>query len=200
MDKSCPQCAQSFTTSHSSQRFCSKRCAGLSTSRIKEQSTSGGHANRGRKQTAEHVAKRIAATQVSIRSKVASCPECGMDFERRSPTQRFCSGQCYNAAERRRRNDSGDDLRKRLTRSEASRVYLALIERDGPSCRICGTEGHPPGSGSGKGRLQVDHDHKTGVIRGLLCVNCNRGLGYFKDNPELLRNASAYLAEVGSDT
>lgn len=42
-------------------------------------------------------------------------------------------------------------------------------------------------------RLAVDHDHKTGVIRGLLCINCNKGLGNFKDNTELLQKAISYL-------
>ena len=42
-------------------------------------------------------------------------------------------------------------------------------------------------------RLGVDHDHKTNEIRGLLCHNCNLGLGYFKDSTELLSRAIKYL-------
>lgn len=41
--------------------------------------------------------------------------------------------------------------------------------------------------------LAIDHNHKTGEIRGLLCTNCNNGLGRFKDNIDLLNKAIAYI-------
>lgn len=41
--------------------------------------------------------------------------------------------------------------------------------------------------------LSVDHNHKTGKIRGLLCSNCNNGLGRFRDNINTLQNAIEYL-------
>jgi hypothetical protein len=39
----------------------------------------------------------------------------------------------------------------------------------------------------------VDHDHITGKIRSLLCDSCNKGLGFFKDDPQILRDAADYL-------
>lgn len=66
--------------------------------------------------------------------------------------------------------------------------YYVMLERQGGRCAIC--DGEPNGNRS---RLHVDHDHLTNEFRGLLCTNCNPGLGYFKDRPDLLRAAADYL-------
>lgn len=41
--------------------------------------------------------------------------------------------------------------------------------------------------------LHIDHCHTTGKVRGVLCTNCNRGLGHFQENPALLRLAAEYI-------
>lgn len=65
--------------------------------------------------------------------------------------------------------------------------YHDLVRLQGGVCAICGGK-CPTGR-----ELSVDHCHETGMVRGLLCINCNRGLGNFKDDPELLNAAIAYL-------
>lgn len=68
--------------------------------------------------------------------------------------------------------------------------YDALLERQGGRCAICVGEG--PGR-KGSDFFAVDHDHDTGMIRGLLCSTCNMGLGSFKDDPTRLSKAIEYL-------
>lgn len=68
-------------------------------------------------------------------------------------------------------------------------AYAALDQAQNFRCRICGRHK----SETRHGVLDVDHDHDTKRIRGLLCNNCNQGLGQFKDNPTSLLRAIQYL-------
>lgn len=85
--------------------------------------------------------------------------------------------------------------------------YDALFASQGGVCAICGCSETRIVPRTGLVRtLTVDHDHSKGsrksAVRGLLCSNCNRALGLFKDDPKLLLAAAAYLqrflAGVGS--
>lgn len=67
--------------------------------------------------------------------------------------------------------------------------FEAMLEAQNGKCAICGKEA----PNHHKKRLNVDHCHTVGTIRGLLCDACNRGLGLFKDDLDLLRKAIAYL-------
>lgn len=67
--------------------------------------------------------------------------------------------------------------------------YNKMLAMQSGVCMICGQE-----ESNGK-RLAIDHDHKTGAVRGLLCNHCNIGLGKFFDDPSLLTAAINYLNE-----
>jgi hypothetical protein len=62
--------------------------------------------------------------------------------------------------------------------------YERMLASHNGVCWICGDEPNPP---------CIDHDHKTGRIRGILCRGCNTAIGRMKDDPKRLRAAAAYL-------
>lgn len=66
--------------------------------------------------------------------------------------------------------------------------YNAMLEVQGGCCAICGKTPE-----ENERKLSVDHDHATGEVRGLLCSNCNRGIGLLQDSPELCELAVLYL-------
>jgi len=65
--------------------------------------------------------------------------------------------------------------------------YNQLLDLQNYKCAICQDE-CPTGR-----QLAVDHNHRTGKVRGLLCMECNIGLGKFKDSDDLLIKAISYL-------
>jgi hypothetical protein len=65
--------------------------------------------------------------------------------------------------------------------------YESLSAQQAGQCAICKASGV---------LLHVDHDHNTNRIRGLLCGLCNRGLGLFRDSPDLLIEGAKYLKRV----
>ena len=66
--------------------------------------------------------------------------------------------------------------------------FHKLIDEQNGLCAICGHKPLPK-----EKRLSIDHDHKTNKVRGLLCSNCNAGLGMFKDDIDFLNSAIRYL-------
>lgn len=72
--------------------------------------------------------------------------------------------------------------------------YEALYRAQGGVCKICGGGPEDDPEQARKQWLAVDHCHESGRIRGLLCGNCNVGLGNFRDDPNLLNTAMAYLS------
>lgn len=69
-----------------------------------------------------------------------------------------------------------------------------MLAQQGGACAICRTAFEKTKA------KHVDHDHQTGRVRGLLCVRCNLGLGFFKDNEQRLLSAIEYLRTAGTDS
>lgn len=102
-------------------------------------------------------------------------------------------GHEYNERNTRRKNDGSRGcnecnmrgFRKRRYGVEWTAVERMLIEQSG-RCWICTEPFHG-------GTFAIDHFHDTGQVRGLLCNNCNNGLGRFNDSPTRLIAAAEYL-------
>ena len=81
-----------------------------------------------------------------------------------------------------KKNGSISRTRKLLELS----TYEHILQNQKGVCKICHNKP--------KGRLlSIDHDHKTGIVRGLLCFKCNSGLSLFNDNKNTLLSAIKYL-------
>lgn len=106
-------------------------------------------------------------------------------------------GVCTVCAKRAKRRAAGVPERKQ---GFCQKTYMAgyhyglspeqfsqLEAEAGGRCQLCGEE---PETARG---LHIDHCHETGRVRGLLCTHCNRGLGGFRDRPDLLAKAIEYL-------
>ena len=75
--------------------------------------------------------------------------------------------------------------------------YEQMLAEQNGVCAICGSSENGDKSTD---RFHVDHCHTTGIVRGLLCLSCNHGLGKFKDSVESLRSAVRYLESVQKGT
>lgn len=113
-----------------------------------------------------------------------NCKTCRSVFTPTNPCQLYCSSTCKGKNAYYKRNYGIDDAT--LDQMKKDQDY---------KCYLCHSEGFLIGKNNHNEKLAVDHDHDTGKVRKLLCHNCNRALGLFKDNPELLRKAASYVEE-----
>lgn len=92
------------------------------------------------------------------------------------------------------------DYRQRRLERDAKRLYgatpeelQAILDSQRGLCAICGGSPGKIGAKGTVGRLHLDHDHRTGKLRGFLCGNCNTMLGLAKESREILLRAMGYL-------
>lgn len=107
----------------------------------------------------------------------------------------YCKA-CRNIRERDMYNRRGrESQRLRVFRHKCKKygtdleTVMDTYEQQAGRCAICGTDIKRPPCKS----THLDHCHDTGKFRGLLCINCNLGLGHWKDNIATLQKAIEYL-------
>ena len=147
---------------------------------------------------------------------IKTCPKCKKshpatsEFFHKDPSksgglESWCR-ECKNSARRcanpilnrekvvdwKKRNPEKTRLQKRKRRLKVNfgltlEQYDQMYEAQGGVCAACG------GINPDDKRLAVDHNHKTGKVRGLLCSNCNLAIGNLKESPELFIKVLHYL-------
>lgn len=124
------------------------------------------------------------------------CADCGIKIARKS-----CK-RCRKCAGIIRRNNPNIDAKEYRRNWHLKKKY-AMEPMDFEvywqacmgKCFICKIDMRMPTHTRGQKLdvVVVDHDHRTMKVRGLLCYSCNKGLGYFKDDPEIIKKALNYL-------
>jgi len=132
------------------------------------------------------------------------CIKCGESkvidsFELRSDNNKYRK-ECKECSKKRKKNwyeTNKIETRIRYIAQKyglSKRDYEMLLDKQESVCAICGK---PETSIDGKSKitksLAIDHDHKTGKVRGLLCWKCNAMIGYAKDDINILKSAIKYL-------
>lgn len=123
------------------------------------------------------------------------CNQCNCKFETldikvRKRGEKFCSIECYQKYRKDNKQDSkilNILYQKKFRYGLSKEEYYRLYESQNNKCAICNIEEKEIN------KLCVDHDHKTNIVRGLLCNNCNKLLGNAKDNTTILEKAIVYL-------
>lgn len=103
------------------------------------------------------------------------------------PDCKVCNTNAYKKYAKKNRIKCNNANMKYRTGIDIDK-YNILLKKQNNKCKICNLT-----EKENKKRFSIDHCHTSGFIRGLLCNKCNQGLGYFKDNIELLTNAIIYL-------
>ena len=94
--------------------------------------------------------------------------------------------KCRNVKHKERRSDTQLEYQYSITKAQ----WELILKMQDNKCKICRKEFD--------GKIDVDHDHKTMVVRGLLCPECNRALGLLNDDPERMEDAADYVRRANA--
>lgn len=168
----CELCGSQFVPQDVRRRFCSKGC----------------------KQRARYWRANPRETR--------TCQVCGHDVSSLRRDAVFCSDNCAYEQRRRDGRVKQSARRQRISRyGLTEESFESLLAAQGGRCAICGAV-EP---GTHHGQWHIDHDHSCcpdkatdtptcgRCVRGILCGQCNLGLGHFRDDPDLLAAAAGYL-------
>lgn len=147
--------------------------------------------------------KGLNKREVTIAEVFDGCKKCWVckelkpveEFHKRSKAKDGRNNTCHsceNSRSRIRGREPWTNLYKKYGITKER--YEQMLQEQGGGCAICGvTEGVIDSRTGLPRRLHLDHNHKTGQLRGLLCSWHNVGIGHFKEDINMLIEATAYL-------
>lgn len=122
--------------------------------------------------------------------KMSRCKKCCAEYNKewaaKNPER---AKERWRIAEKKSRNNPARRARKFGITVDELNIWLSV-----DNCQICGNQFK---SGQNK---HIDHCHVTGKVRGVLCTNCNTGIGNLRDSAELLKKAIQYLNNASGPT
>lgn len=192
----CTICGETFRAKTTGQKYCSAKC----------KNRAGGRLRKARnEQLIERRCYKCGETRAAAEFTSASktyCTTCDKAYARRWRSRNAARMVVYKRRSIAKAAAADPDYYRRLTLRKFGLTlesFNALVDRYGGKCGICRCA-EPGGKHD---TWHIDHDHRCcpgkrscgRCIRGILCSNCNLGLGHFKDDPEALRAAIAYLAQ-----
>lgn len=191
-DRQCVTCGKQFRSRYRECRTC--RAAKVTRSPCQMPGCSNPKVpGQGSRLCQEHRDDAYQRTLRRLRTTACSMPGCdepkrtGLNADGRHKPYRYCAGHSFESEQR----DSARTLHRKRERlfGITHDDFLAMLEAQGNVCAICGN-----GETSKRQRsLNVDHDHETGAVRGLLCNRCNPMLGYARDDVAVLQAVIDYL-------
>jgi hypothetical protein len=133
------------------------------------------------------VRQRIKDYNASVRARRATDPE----YRARENAREIKSYRKSKLKPEvmRRRREYGRRRHYLLKYGLTEEQVESLLREQGSCCAICRVQLET-------GTRKVDHSHATGKVRGILCHNCNLGLGYFSDDPDRMASAIFYLVRA----
>jgi Recombination endonuclease VII len=153
------------------------------------------------KQPKQLILGEHSLTNVDRDARTADCSICGPQVPIRVRVRtggggiecmikRVESRRQWNRSHRRPARQHSDRKYKRYKKYKLTQDdYDRMVAEQQGCCAICHSK--PP-------VLAIDHDHETGAVRGLLCHKCNIGIGFLRDDIDLLYSAIQYLTTYGS--
>jgi hypothetical protein len=187
MNLQCLRCGNAFSRKSSDinrgrTKFCGRECSDAYKKERAEKHAIEVLKNNRKQCKACNITKPLIEFPPSKASRTgyfSYCIECRKEMNRKQDAKRWSEKREILIAQRRRAH-----LRREF--GITIEHFEELFQKQGGVCMICKQN-------SQEKQLAVDHDHKTGKIRSLLCENCNRGLGMFSEDISRLKNAIEYL-------